>query len=120
MPSGLVSSVANNMILTIESTNMNAVLTQRKSICVPHAAVDSIINHSWICILQLMTQVLKFTVKTAAKGFATWHSMTRHAQVHLGLTFSCDQCPKQFNMKEKLTRHFRGSHGVGYRLVTLW
>ena len=37
--------------------------------------------------------------------------MTRHAQVHLGLTFSCDQCPKQFNMKEKLIRHFRGSHG---------
>ena len=63
-----MSSVANNKILTMENTNMNTVLTQTKSICVPHVTVESIINHSWIYILQLMTPVLKFTVKTAAKA----------------------------------------------------
>ena len=56
----------------------------------------------------------KVYCENCGKGFATCHSITRHAQVHLGLTFSCDQCPKQFNMKEKLTRYFRGSHGAGY------
>ena len=56
----------------------------------------------------------KVYCENCGKGFATCALMTRHAQLHLGLTFSCDQCPKQFNMKEKLTRHFRGSHGVGY------
>ena len=48
----------------------------------------------------------KVYCENCGKGFATQHSMARHAQVHLGLTFSCDQCPKQFNMKEKLKRHF--------------
>ena len=56
----------------------------------------------------------KVYCEDCGKGFATHTSMTRHAQVHLGLTFSCDQCPKQFNMKEKLTQHFRGSHVAGY------
>ena len=59
MPSSLVSSVANSTTLTMGNTNMNAVLTQTKIIYVPHVAMDSIINHSWICILQLMTPVPK-------------------------------------------------------------
>ena len=68
MPSGLVSSVVNSTTLTMGNTNMNAVLTQTKSIYVPHVAMDLIINHSWICILQLMTPVPKFTVRTVAKA----------------------------------------------------
>ena len=39
-----------------------------KKKCVLHAAVDLIINHSWTCILQLMTELRKYTVKTVAKA----------------------------------------------------
>ena len=80
MPSGLVMSVGNNMIHTMASTNMNVVLTQRKSFCVLHVAMDLIINHSWTCILQLMTQLQKYTVKTVAKALQhdiLWQAMHR-------------------------------------------
>ena len=41
--------------------------SKKKYLC-SNVAVDSIINHSWICILQLMTPVPKFTVRTVAKA----------------------------------------------------
>ena len=70
MSSGLVMSVGNNTIHTMASTNMNAVLTQRKIFCVIHAAVDLIINHNWTCILQL-SPTAKVYCENCGKGFAT-------------------------------------------------
>ena len=114
MPSGLVMSVGNNTIHTMASTNMNAVLTQRKKFLCSTCGC----GYDYQSQLDMHTPThdpnAKVYCETCGKGFATQHSMARYAQVHLGLTFSCEQCPKQFNMKEKLSRHFPGSHGAGY------
>ena len=57
---------------------------------------------------------LKVYCSDCGKGFACNSSLTRHAIVHQNLVFTCSDCPKQYNTKDKLNCHWRGIHGTGY------
>ena len=68
----------------------------------------------------------KHSCVDCGKTFASKGTLNRHAASHLNLHFPCtgldksgQNCTSSFNTKEKLQRHFRGSHGDGYTTLCL-
>ena len=57
---------------------------------------------------------LKQFCAECSRGFASKRTLACHAAIHLNLRFDCQDCPKFYNTKEKLARHWQGNHGQGY------
>ena len=73
---------------------------------------DSTTKKTWTCTFH--SEDLKQFCPECSKGFASEHTLTCHAAIHQNLCFDCGDCPKFYNTKEKLARHWCGHHGQGY------